>query len=108
MPRRQERWRGFTRSLAGLATLAPGRAWACPACYGGDEGPLLTYFLTGVLMSVLPLALIAFTGIWFYRRTRVSSAGPAAAEASSPRPRAPETLTPVPSPPPNGAARPSL
>jgi hypothetical protein len=53
-----------------VVALAPVGAWACPVCYGGNAGPLLTYFVTGVLLSVLPFGLIGVIAVWFYRQTR--------------------------------------
>ena len=50
--------------------LGPAAAVACPACYGGDEGPLGTYFLTGALLSLLPLGMVAVIGVWYRRSTR--------------------------------------
>jgi hypothetical protein len=62
-----------------MATLAvlfgPAPAGACPVCYGGSEGPLAAYFLTGALMSVLPLGMIAAIGVWYLRSTRSSRSG---------------------------------
>ena len=55
----------------GLALLlGPAPAVACSVCYGGSEGSLLAYFITGVLMSVLPLGMIAAIGVWYLRSTR--------------------------------------
>ncbi len=57
--------------LAGLGhALLPTGAFACPVCYGGSEGPLFTYFVTGVLMSLLPLGMIGVVGLWYLRSTR--------------------------------------
>jgi len=97
-----------------IALLAAGEAWACPACYGGNEGPLLSYFLTGLLLSLLPLGLITGIAVWFYRQTRPSRAErapwtatepdaagrmpegvPAAPPAPHPRPWSRESTTPV-------------
>jgi hypothetical protein len=50
--------------------LGPTAALACPACYGGDEGPLGTYLLTGALLSLLPLGMGAIIGLWYRRSTR--------------------------------------
>ena len=61
--------------------LRPAAALACPACYGGDEGPLATYLLTGALMSALPLGLIVGIGVWYVRSIR-----PARAARPSDRP----------------------
>ena len=79
-------------NLAGL--LAPGGAWGCPACYGGNEGPLLTYFITGVLLSVLPLGLIGAVGVWFYRQTSPPRTGRAAPETAADTPLPQVGLTP--------------
>jgi hypothetical protein len=67
--------RGRSVALAawsgGLAwLLAPPPALACPVCYGGDEGPLGAYFLTGALLSLLPLGMVAVIGVWYRRSTR--------------------------------------
>jgi hypothetical protein len=72
----------------------------------------MSYFLTGVLMSALPLALIAATGIWYSRKTRVAPGAPGATEAGS-LPRmtaaAPDrTVAAVPPSPPAEVARPSI
>ena len=52
----------------------------------GNEGPLLTYFVTGVLLSVLPLGLITAIAVWFYRPTapRPARAARPAAEPGAP------------------------
>jgi hypothetical protein len=58
-------------ALTGLGLLlTPAEAFACSVCYGGTEGSLLAYLVTGVLMSLLPFGMIAAIGLWYLRSTR--------------------------------------
>jgi hypothetical protein len=57
------------RSIAaGLLILIPAAGWACPACMVNDPKTASTYFGMTLMMSALPLFLIAGLGYWFWRR----------------------------------------
>lgn len=59
-----------TRLLAVAAgvSLGPAAAWACPACMVGDPKTAGTYFGMTLVMSVLPMLLIAGLAYWLWRR----------------------------------------
>jgi hypothetical protein len=52
---------------AGIASLIPVSAWACPGCMVGDPKTASTYFGMTLVMSALPLLLIGGIGYWLYR-----------------------------------------
>jgi hypothetical protein len=58
-------------SLAALAfsfvALSPGIALACPVCFSGNEANRTAYFLTFLLLTSLPLALIGGL-VWYLRK----------------------------------------
>jgi hypothetical protein len=50
------------------ALLIPAAARACPACMVGDPKTAATYFSMTVVMSALPMLLIAGLAYWLWRR----------------------------------------
>jgi hypothetical protein len=56
---------GFLSLLAGLCL--PGAARACAVCGLGLGANGSTFFWTTILLSLLPLAMIA-AGVWYLRR----------------------------------------
>ncbi len=56
------------------AALAATPAHACPACFSAS-GPtvLATYLLTGGLMTLLPLGMVAALVLWLYGRARAAA-----------------------------------
>jgi hypothetical protein len=56
-----------------IVALAPAPAYACPACLSAsDPRVLLTYLLTGGLMTVLPLGIVTVFGVWLRSRGRAA------------------------------------
>lgn len=54
--------------LAALLFIAPRASQACAKCFGASDTKVLrTYLLSGVMLSLLPIALLAFIG-WMVRR----------------------------------------
>ena len=53
---------------AGIASLIPAAAWACPACMVGDPKTASTYLGMTLMMSALPLLLVGGLGYWLYLR----------------------------------------
>jgi hypothetical protein len=66
-----------TRTLAALAfavgVLSPAVAFACPVCFSGNEANRNAYFLTFLLMTALPLAMMG--GLFWYLRKRSRELG---------------------------------
>lgn len=54
--------------LATGASLISAAAWACPACMVGDPKTAGTYFGMTLVMSALPMLLIAGLAYWLWRR----------------------------------------
>jgi hypothetical protein len=54
---------------------APGPARACAVCWGGDPGSLFAYFLTGVVLSALPLSMLGAFVLWVRHRARHPGSG---------------------------------
>jgi hypothetical protein len=61
------------------AALAATPAHACPACFSAS-GPavLTTYLLTGGLMTLLPLGIVAVLALWVRGRVRAAARASAA------------------------------
>ncbi len=61
----------FARLFAILFILGvPGIANACSVCFSGREETLHAFYLTTVLLTVLPLALLSSIGYWLYTKYR--------------------------------------
>lgn len=55
--------------LAAVAgSFVPGAAWACPACVVGDPKTAGTYLTMTLIMSALPMLIVAGLGYWLWRR----------------------------------------
>lgn len=54
--------------VAAAASLIPVAALACPACMVGDPKTAGTYFGMTLVMSALPMLLIAGLAYWLWRR----------------------------------------
>ncbi|MBT3213947.1 MAG: hypothetical protein HN351_04815 [Deltaproteobacteria bacterium] len=49
-------------------SLAPGIAEACSVCFSGTEETLEAFYLTTILLTLLPFVMLASIGIWLYRQ----------------------------------------
>jgi hypothetical protein len=57
-----------------LPLFRASRALACPSCFSaGNPRVLETYYLTALLLSILPLAILGTIGGWLYVRSRRGS-----------------------------------
>lgn len=77
-----------TLVVAGTVAVANG-AVACPSCYGSVEKTVLdTYYLSTVMLSLLPFGLVAtLAGVgWFLSRPTAPEGGDAGADASAESP----------------------
>ncbi len=61
----------FAFVAALLASAVPSIALACPTCFAGVENRS-EYFLTFVLMTVLPLASVAGVVLWLRHKFRIA------------------------------------
>jgi hypothetical protein len=62
------RARRWAAGLTALPLLAPGWAHACAVCVSGDERNREAFFNTTILLSFLPLAIIAIAAGLLARR----------------------------------------
>lgn len=53
-----------------LAALLPEAVWACPVCFDPREENRLAFLATTALLTLLPLGMVAGTGLWLRRRAR--------------------------------------
>jgi hypothetical protein len=53
-----------------LALLAPEAVAACPVCFDAREENRQAFLATTAFLSLLPLGMVAGTGLWIRRRTR--------------------------------------
>ena len=54
--------------VAGALLLLPKIGFACPVCFAaGNANVLQTYYLSAVLMSLLPLVIVAVLAGWLRR-----------------------------------------
>ena len=51
-------------------TLIPVIILACAVCFSGKEETLEAFYITTILLTILPIAMIAFIGIWLYKKYR--------------------------------------
>jgi len=59
-----------------IVLLAAGAAEACPVCFAGTSPKVLaTYWLTAVVLSLLPLVLAGSFALWLRGRFREAAAG---------------------------------
>lgn len=73
---------GGRRWLAAAAVLvvllgAAGRAWACPACFGDAQGPLIDAARLGIwlLLGVTLCLQVGFAAFFLHLRRRAAKAG---------------------------------
>jgi len=50
--------------------LIPNIAKACAVCFSGKEETLEAFYLTTVLLTFLPIVMLALIGVWLYRKYR--------------------------------------
>lgn len=62
-------------SVAALLVLLPEAAAACPVCFSGTEENRLAFLGTTVLLSLLPLGMVAGAGLWIRKRAREQDDG---------------------------------
>ena len=48
----------------------PSLVQACAVCFSGKEETLKAFYITTILLSLLPILMLAFIGIWLYRKYR--------------------------------------
>jgi len=66
------------RLLAVALWLAPGAAIACPKCYGSSSpGVLESYYLSTLMLTLLPFAVVGTIVVLGFRFKRRFSVGPA-------------------------------
>jgi len=53
-----------------LLILIPNLAKACAVCFSGKEETLEAFYITTVLLTLLPIIMLALIGIWLYRKYR--------------------------------------
>ncbi len=53
-----------------LLILIPKIAKACAVCFSGKEETLEAFYITTVLLTLLPLVMLALIVIWLYRKYR--------------------------------------
>ena len=75
--RGEARPRQSRRAVLCVATLAlvllaafPDVAHACPVCFDRDDEARIAFLATTGLLTLVPLGLVAGTGIWLRRRAR--------------------------------------
>jgi hypothetical protein len=69
-------WTRPTSALAAILLLQARPLHACPVCFSAGRGPVLeTYYLTTVLLMLLPLVILGSIAGWLYLRFRESDKG---------------------------------
>ena len=53
-----------------LLAIFPDVAHACPVCFDRDDEARIAFLATTGLLTLVPLGLVAGTGIWLRRRAR--------------------------------------
>ena len=53
-----------------LLVIIPSIAKACAVCFSGKEETLEAFYITTVLLTLLPIIMLALIGIWLYRKYR--------------------------------------
>lgn len=54
-----------------LSLLWPAAAHACSVCYAANDRNRAAFFDTTILLSLLPLGMLAGGALWFYRHARL-------------------------------------
>jgi hypothetical protein len=62
----------------------PTHVWACSVCFLAKKENLMAYFGTGVLLSVLPFALIGGFAWWLHRQMKRDERNAVAVEEQDP------------------------
>ena len=63
--------RSFSLMLACLLSiLFTQPVFACSVCFVAKKENLMAFFVTGVLLSLLPFVLIGGVGLWLYRQAK--------------------------------------
>ena len=62
-------------SVVVLGALVPAIAMACPFCFSGSPRVRLAFFSTTIVLSLLPLGMIAAGVIWIWKSGLVSAPG---------------------------------
>lgn len=68
----------------------PDVAFACPVCFTGNEANRVAYYISFVLLTTLPLALISSFVYYLIRRAKELSAADELARGTKPVRRVPE------------------
>ena len=55
---------------AALLVAAPAVTHACAVCVAGTERNRMAFFVTTIILSLLPLAIIALGAAWIWSRAR--------------------------------------
>jgi len=50
--------------------LIPDIARACAVCFSGKEETLEAFYITTVLLTLLPIIMLVLIGIWLFRKYR--------------------------------------
>jgi len=64
--------------LAAISAVvsSPAAALACPVCFNAASGKVLeAYYLTTVMLIVVPIALLGSIGAWLYRASVRAASG---------------------------------
>lgn len=84
----------MTRAFAVVAVftllILPDVAFACPVCFSGNEANRIAYYVSFLMMTTLPLALIGSFVYYLVRRAKELSAADELARDTSRAPRVPE------------------
>ena len=51
-------------------SIVPKIVEACAVCFSGKEESLEAFYLTTVLLTLLPLVMLSLIGYWLYRQYR--------------------------------------
>ena len=60
----------FLQVFALNLILIPNFVRACAVCFSGKEETLEAFYLTTVLLTLLPIFMLACIGIWLFRKYR--------------------------------------
>src|SRR5690242_10214514 len=67
--------RSFSLLLAYILSLIAAQpVLACSSCFVAKKENLVAFFVTGVLLSLLPFLLAGGVGLWLYRRAKAQRA----------------------------------
>jgi len=64
-------YRSFSLILScGASLLLAQPVLACSVCFVAKKENLMAFFVTGVLLSLLPFVLVGGIGFWLYRQAK--------------------------------------